>query len=175
MTLSQYRAAKARAAKLRTAKFRPTTRVAPSRFASPATDAEPKPESKPDASTIAQDKIPDAVLQTDRGTELAEQLRMLRYNESTLGSKHPAMETVREQIADIKDELDSLASDFRPEDGTTVTVDETTPRSLAQLSELDLRQLVLRLSTDVSTLRDRISELESEQGRISTREESGRK
>lgn len=113
------------------------------------------------------DDIPESAFLTERGLELAAQLKRLRYTESTLGSRHPSLPSIQEQIVSIRrilkswgDEdvdLQDLVDDEREKE--IVIVSETV---LDQLSKNDLKQLVIRLAADVSRLRERLSELEED-------------
>ncbi|MGB7346544.1 MAG: hypothetical protein WBD20_20150 [Pirellulaceae bacterium] len=153
---------------------RSTSRYVPSRSTTPSGASTQVLANKPpeDAASIrtkvnqADDDIPESALLTERGMELAAQLKRLRYTEATLGSKHPSMASVREQIVSIKrilkswGEADEEQSDAEPAEKEIVIVSEAV---LDSLSKDDLKQLVVRLATDVSRLRQRLEELSVEE------------
>ena len=143
---------------------RPTTRPIPSTTRSGSvirsSTQRPSTPSNPTASeaqkpTIVKDEIPPAALLTDYGNELVERLKRLRYTESQLGSKHPSLAGVREQIEDVKTELKTW--DVKDNE----TLDAKTQSRIAKLDEDELRLLVVRLSQDVAKLRGRVAELEA--------------
>ncbi|WP_145421265.1 hypothetical protein [Planctomycetes bacterium K23_9] len=117
----------------------------------------------------ADSDIPASALLTERGMELVAQLKRLRYAEATLGSRHPSMPGVQEQIVSIRrilkswgdeDESNASSRDEAGEpDKEIVIVSESV---LDALSKDDLKQLVVRLAADVSKLRRRIDELQDE-------------
>ena len=83
------------------------------------------------------------------------------------------MESVREQIVSIKQELKAwmpvsteIVSDQEADEEDDA--EEKTRETLATMNNSDLRQLVIRLSVDVTDLRQRIGELEANQERISS-------
>ena len=188
LTLSQYRAAQARAAQQRAAQIRAaqqrslqsrtivrptTTQFVPSQLSTPTRSSSSVSSQRAEAPKVFEDKVPDAALLTNRGTELAARLKSLRYAESTLGAKHPSMESVREQIVSIKQELKAwmpvsteIVSDQEADEEDDA--EEKTRETLATMNNSDLRQLVIRLSFDVTDLRQRIGELEANQERISS-------
>ena len=188
LTLSQYRAAQARAAQQRAAQIRAaqqrslqsrtivrptTTQFVPSQLSTPTRSSSSVSSQRAEAPKVFEDKVPDAALLTNRGTELAARLKSLRYAESTLGAKHPSMESVREQIVSIKQELKawtpvSIETESDQEADEEDDAEEKTRETLATMNNSDLRQLVIRLSVDVTDLRQRIGELEANQERISS-------
>lgn len=114
----------------------------------------------------ADNDIPESALLTERGLDLVTQLKRLRYAESSLGSRHPSLPGVREQIQSIRRILKSWGNE-----GNTVASRNDSEKEVVIVSESildalskdDLKQLVVRLATDVSDLRKRLSELEEDQ------------
>jgi uncharacterized protein involved in exopolysaccharide biosynthesis len=105
--------------------------------------------------------IPQAALLSEKGTQLAEQLRHLRHTEAKLGAKHPQHAEIQSQIADIKREL----SAWEPEENPFLALNRSASDP-AELSVQDLRQLVLQLAGKVAQLEARVEKLErSDRGR----------
>ena len=154
ISLSQLRAAQARGQQFRTIKIRRPTQT-------PSTSSAKK-------SSEPKDKIPEAALLTERGKQLADRLRNLRYAEAQMGSKHPSLPSVQAEIESIKDELQAWVPAIKPKNGNGDDKVESAEMALAQLGEEDLRQLVVRLTLDIHRLRNRVVELESEQKKISS-------
>lgn len=101
------------------------------------------------------DQVPQAALLTERGKQLAEELRLLKRSRETMGPKHPSLPLVNKKIEAIQEQLQAwepAANPFRPESG-----EKTTP----QMNEYDLRQMVIRLNKRVEMLEKRVSQLEA--------------
>lgn len=116
----------------------------------------------------ADDDIPASAILTKRGLELSTQLKRLRYVESTLGSRHPSLAGVQEQILSIRQILLSSDDQYFGELPAKIEAPErelviVSEAILDELSKDDLKQLVVRLATDVSKLRERLDELEEDQ------------
>lgn len=102
--------------------------------------------------------IPEAALLTERGRQLAQQLRLLRRTREGLGAKHPTLPVVEKKIEAVLEELsawepaygDAEENPFRP----------GAKKDPKMLNEYDLRQLVLRLAKRVEQLEGRIEKLE---------------
>jgi len=109
----------------------------------------------------AEKPIPEAALLTERGRQLANELRLLRRTRSTLGSKHPTLPLVEKQIAAVEEQLEAWepafgkppANPFHPE-----------AEAMPQMNEYDLRQIVIRLSRQVEQLEKRVEQLERARG-----------
>jgi hypothetical protein len=116
----------------------------------------------------ADDDIPEEALLTERGVELSAQLKRLRYTESTLGGRHPSLPMIQEQIVSIRrilkswgNEQDDIAgNDTEKSEKELVIVSNEV---LNSLSKDDLKQLVVKLATDLSQVRQRLDELEEDQ------------
>ncbi|WP_182865918.1 hypothetical protein [Stieleria mannarensis] len=103
-------------------------------------------------------EIPKAALMTDRGTELAQQLRVLRWNEARMGPKHPALPDVRQQIADVEELLKAwqiAPNPFRLSD--VAGADDQLAGNATAMNEADLQQIVLILAKEVQDLNHRLS------------------
>ena len=162
VSLSQLRAAQAQG---RTIRIRRPSRVVARRTPT---------NTKTSAATKAtvenpsvKDNVPQAALQTERGKELADRLRNLRFTESQLGSKHPSLSSVKEEIKSVKEELQAWVPAIKTKKKTDDDKVETVETALAELDEDDLRQLVVRLALDVHKLRSQMTELKTEQKKIS--------
>lgn len=107
------------------------------------------------------DAIPPAALLTDRGTALVERLKQLRRAESRMGPKHPSLPDLRDQIAEVRQQLKAWQPAPNPFRGTSPgdQAAETT-KSIPQMNEEDLRQVVIALAAEVETLRQRVDVLE---------------
>ena len=106
---------------------------------------------------VIRDEIPKAALLTERGQQLAEQLRSLRRTEANLGSRHPSLKSVREKIAQIKEQLAAWAPRVADTDGGR---GKAVADAVPEMNERDLRQLILRMSAKVDQLEGRVRELE---------------
>ena len=100
--------------------------------------------------------IPKAALLTERGRQLAEELRMLRRNVANMGAKHPALEETKAEIEAVKMHLEAWAPAPNPfRAGERVSV-----RAIPQMNDEDLRQLVIRLTDDIRLLEQRLERVE---------------
>lgn len=109
------------------------------------------------ASAGFEDEIPESALLTDRGSQLALRLRILRQSEQAMGEKHPQYESVQEEIKNIKRELAAWAS---LEDAALELDPTELQLEVPMMSDRDLRQLVLQLAGKIAQLEDRVTELE---------------
>ncbi len=116
----------------------------------------------------ADDDIPEEALLTERGVELSAQLKRLRYTESTLGARHPSLPMIQEQIVSIRrilkswgDGQDEVAVDEKDSSEKELVI--VSNEVLDSLSKDDLKQLVVKLATDLSQVRQRLDELEEDQ------------
>jgi hypothetical protein len=100
-----------------------------------------------------------ADLSAKRENDLAEQLRRMRDTEAVMGDNHPQRDSLRKRIAEAQAYLDNLRSvpnPFRQFEEQGVE-----PRDIVeQLSEKDLRVLLVRLAIDMKDLRERVAVLE---------------
>ena len=100
-----------------------------------------------------------ADLSVKRELELEDQLKRMRETERVMGEAHPQLQNLRKKIAEAQEYLDNLRSVPNPfkqfeEQGVR-------PREIvAQLSEEELRVLVVRLAIDMKDLRERLVVLE---------------
>ncbi|WP_144059802.1 hypothetical protein [Rhodopirellula sallentina] len=109
--------------------------------------------------------VPAAALLTDRGRQLAENLRNLKRTRSNLGDKHPTVPLIEEQIEDTIQQLQawipadtSEPTPFIPsQQSGSVTADVSQPPGM---NEKDLRQLVLSLHRRIEQLELRVRNLE---------------
>ncbi|MGB7329174.1 MAG: hypothetical protein WBD31_30110 [Rubripirellula sp.] len=108
--------------------------------------------------------VPKSALLTERGRQLAEELGHLERSKATLGEKHPSRPAIENQMEAIRRELTAWSS--VPPSGSpsgsqgnqdvVALGDEVTPL----MNEVDLRQLVLRLSERVARLEQKVIILE---------------
>ncbi len=98
------------------------------------------------------DGIPDAALESDRGRDLADQLRRLRRAQSTMGKNHPSLGTVREEIARVEKELQAWLP--KAEEGKSIT------GSNNEMNPDELRQLILQMAVQIKRLESRVDALE---------------
>ncbi len=111
------------------------------------------------ADSQQQDEIPPAALLTDRGTQLVERLKQLRRTESRMGTKHPTLPEIREQIEEIKQQLkawEPAPNPFR----RSADQEGAEQKPIPLMNEEDLRQVVLALTEEVTALRQRVDALE---------------
>jgi uncharacterized protein involved in exopolysaccharide biosynthesis len=108
-------------------------------------------------SPLDESEIPPALLLTERGRELAKELRQLRRSEASMGARHPLMPQVRKQIEAVKEQIAAWSPRVQQfsEDKSSSVAD-----ALAEMNEQDLRQLVLRMAGKLSQLEQRVESLE---------------
>ncbi len=115
------------------------------------------------------DGIPPAAYLTDRGRELAENLRSLRRTRANLGAKHPTLPVIEQAIAETQQQLrawlpeDPIAENpFKNRDTTPPATQAGPPAKAASvtMNDADLRQLVLRLYKKIESLEARVRTLE---------------
>ena len=119
------------------------------------------------------DEVPPQALLTDRGTELAQYLRILRSKESKMGAKHPALPDLRQEIADVKEQLQAWQLGPNPFRRSEMQgIGEVTVDAIPAMNQTDLQQIVLILAKEVESLKgqltimgDRMSELERQASR----------
>ena len=131
-----------------------------------ATKSEAESAERRAKAETADDDIPAEALLSERGAELSAQLRQLRYTESTLGSRHPSLPQIKEQIVSIRRTLKSEDSSDPPTPDASDDEKEiilVSNEVLDSLSKDDLKQLVVRLAKDLSKIRQRVDELEEDQ------------
>ena len=117
------------------------------------------PDQEPIGGILANDKIPKNVLETERGREVVDQLRVLRTSELALGKKHPLLPKVRREIKQTKRMLGAW--------GKSEEIDGDSPaKELASIipamEDQDLRQLVLRLIVRLDDLEKQVAELKKQ-------------
>ncbi|MEM0925961.1 MAG: hypothetical protein AAGJ83_07980, partial [Planctomycetota bacterium] len=104
------------------------------------------------------ESVPEAALLTERGRQLANELKMLQRTRDTLGPKHPTLPIVEQKIKDVL----GLLSAWEPKYGESdnpFRKGEASDR-VEMMNEYDLRQVVLRLSKRVDELEKRVATLE---------------
>ena len=103
------------------------------------------------------DSVPRAALLTERGRQLAEELRMLKRSRDSMGSKHPTLPLVNKKIEAIQEQLEAWEPAVgEPPENPFHPNQEPKP----QMNEYDLRQIVIRLTKRVESLEKRVAELE---------------
>ena len=101
-------------------------------------------------------EVPEAALLTERGRQLTHELQMLKRNRASMGARHPSLSEVNEKIQAVKETLaaweptigDPANNPFRKEDAS------------GQITEVDLRQLVIQMSKRIDELGKRVDLLE---------------
>ena len=107
-------------------------------------------ESKPSTSNSVEKEIPRAALLTERGMQLADRLRQLRRTEANMGPAHPLLPEIQNEIVEVKDQLAAWSPANNPK----------LAEQIPQMNDEDLRQLVLRMSTRIKNLENRVHKLE---------------
>lgn len=115
----------------------------------PAQDGESK--TQPSA-----EQVPRAALLTERGRQLAEELRLLKRSRESMGSKHPTLPLVNKRIEAIEEELQAWEPAIGPPADNPFHPNPGKP----QMNDFDLRQMVIRLNKRVEALEKRVAELE---------------
>jgi len=109
--------------------------------------------------------IPEAALLTERGRQLAQELKMLRRTRATLGSKHPTLPLIVKKIEAVEEQLEAWEPAFgtpppNPFQPQSSRSGSTRMSTSPQMNEYDLRQMVIRLTRRVEELERRVSQLE---------------
>lgn len=99
--------------------------------------------------------VPSGALLTERGRELAFELKNLYRSKESMGPRHPSLSAVDKRIKSVKELLKAFAPAENPFDSAQKNKD-----SSKMLNEFDLRQLVVQLTKRVEMLEKRIEELE---------------
>ncbi len=122
------------------------------------------PPPKQESTEKSEMPIPDAALLTQRGRELAQELRMLRRTRNNMGSKHPTRPLIEQKIEAVEEQLQAWEPAFgNPPPNPFQPGGDRQPGGGAdapQMNEYDLRQMVIRLSKRVEELERRVSQLE---------------
>ncbi len=105
---------------------------------------------------VTKDEIPPAALLTEHGADLAQRLKWLRRSEQRMGTKHPSIAEVHSQIESIQEQLKA----WTPAPPKTSFAANDVKRTIPQMNDEDLRQLVLRLTDEIADLKQRIAKLE---------------
>ncbi len=103
------------------------------------------------------DEVPRAALLTERGRQLAEELRMLKRSRDSMGAKHPTLPLVNQKIEAIEEQLEAWEPAIGEPPPNPFHPDQ---ESKPQMNDYDLRQIVIRLSKRVESLEKRVAELE---------------
>ncbi|MEM8668597.1 MAG: hypothetical protein AAGG48_13845 [Planctomycetota bacterium] len=115
------------------------------------------PANRPDDESKVENELPPALLLTERGRALAEELKQLRRTEASLGGKHPLLPEVRARIAGVKEQIEAWSprvQQFSPDRSKPL------PDVLPEMNDQDLRQLILRMAAKIAQLERRIETLE---------------
>lgn len=99
----------------------------------------------------------DSTPLTEQQRQLTAQLQLLKRSEAKMGAKHPAMQGVREEIAKITEQLESLAASAPQAENQP---DSTKTLSIAELNDEQLRQLIERMVRKIEQLEKRVETLE---------------
>lgn len=104
--------------------------------------------------------LPPQAYLTERDSSLERELRSLKRSEAGMGEAHPQLPAVRKRIKDLEAELEAFRSIPNPFD--RFEDEGLGPRDIVQqLSEEELRVLVVRLAVDVKDLRKRLLAVEN--------------
>lgn len=101
----------------------------------------------------ASEQIPPAALLTERGRQLADELRLLQRSRDSMGAKHPTLPLINKKIEAVLEQLQAWEPAPNP-----FHAEESGP----QMNEYDLRQVVIKLSKKVEELEKRVAKLESQ-------------
>ena len=104
------------------------------------------------------EEVPRAALLTERGRQLADELRMLKRSRDSMGSRHPTLPLINQKIAAIKEQLEAWEPAFGEPEANPFHSDSQSATPM--LNEYDLRQMVIKLNRRVEMLEKRVSELE---------------
>ncbi|MEO1526310.1 MAG: hypothetical protein AAFX06_12795 [Planctomycetota bacterium] len=99
--------------------------------------------------------VPAGALQTERGRELAIELKNLYRSKQSMGPRHPSLPTVEKRIEAVKSLLKAFAPAENPFKGK-----DNSDADPNMMNDYDLRQLVLKLNKRVEQLEKRVEELE---------------
>lgn len=102
--------------------------------------------------------VPPAALLTERGRALATELQRLRKALAVMGAKHPLLDSTREAIVKIEQELAAWDSG---DPQTAIALDVTLADGTAILNNRDLQSLIIQLTQRVAELETRIARLEA--------------
>ena len=104
--------------------------------------------------------VPSGALLTERGRELAFELKNLRRSRDAMGSRHPNRAVVDKRIGEVERLLKAWAP-AEPEKNPFRSRDGQDHSGQSQLNESDLRQLVVQLMMKVQSLEARVAKLEA--------------
>lgn len=116
------------------------------------------PDQRSIGGILTQDRIPEAALQTPRGRDLVNQLRVLRTSASQMGPRHPLLPGINDDIAITKQRIEAVMISDRVLRGRGGT--EKLASAVPALEENDLRDLVMRLIARISALEEQVGRLE---------------
>ncbi|MEM6980251.1 MAG: hypothetical protein AAF539_11355 [Planctomycetota bacterium] len=102
---------------------------------------------------------------SERRAQLEEQIRHLERIKATLGRKHPSMPEVESELEALQSQLGAWQLDTSPFE-TAADDDDSLPNAFSQLSDADLRRLVLQMAIKIDRLETRIGVLERRQRQL---------
>jgi hypothetical protein len=123
-----------------------------------ATQLRAQTDASGSSSSDSAESLPQAALLTERGRELAKQLRLLKRARDSMGSKHPTLPSVNKQIEGIEEQLQAWEPAMGDKAENPFQTSRSTPTP--QMNEYDLRQIVIRLNKRVEALEKRVADLE---------------
>lgn len=117
-----------------------------------------------DTATASAGVSTEELMQTQRGRELVDQLRVLLVSESTMGEKHPLYSEIQREIKETRDLLRNLAlsrqiADEIEEESKDV---KRIASALPAMQDKDLRRLILRLIIRVDDLEKEVQAMRKE-------------
>jgi hypothetical protein len=130
------------------------------------TDRQPGgPIGKPDQPSALTGVSTQELMQTERGRELIDQLRVLLVSESTMGEKHPLYSEIQREIKETRGLLRNLALSRQIADEIEEESKEVKryASALPAMQDKDLRRLILRLIIRVDDLEKEVQGLRDQQ------------
>ena len=104
---------------------------------------------KDDGPAVIVDPIPDSVMQTKEGRELATRLKVLRKSQASMGKRHPGQKAVQAEIDSLRRRL-----------GIDTGSDMPIGMSLDTIDDNQMRQLIRRMALRIESLERRVDSLE---------------
>ena len=115
--------------------------------------------------------VPSSAMLTERGRQLATELRNLRRSRNVMGPKHPSLPQVNQRIDALLEQLKAWApANEKPEKSpfdksanmaNKNSTHQTPATAPPKMNTVDLHQLVIELSLRIEVLEKRIEQLEN--------------
>ncbi|TWT80083.1 hypothetical protein CA13_14960 [Planctomycetes bacterium CA13] len=122
-------------------------------------NSEPSPlnETSQSNGANAATQVGESAERSEREVKLSDELRMLRRSESAMGANHPAVGNVKTMIATISEQLRLLAL---AREKAAKAEKQKLSGSIDDLSDKELRRLVVRMAAKIVQLETRVDILE---------------